>query len=396
MLDAGDLGFGVLVAASGVGLAIGSFLAAPALGKVGLRRNYVGSLVLMGVGWGLPRSRLDLGRRRVRHRRRGGQRVGRRLQPAARAAWRARPYRGRALATIMSSNYAVRRSCDGGSGHAHGLRSPPGCLDGAGVSTCRGAVALVMTRWLPVTQADEQEAAVEASSDAAAHGARERARCGAGAGDRPALRSAPASRHRGASTPGSSASQRCSRRSRSGGPAEARRTSYRRRRVESRIVARRSGRSRSSSPGCAPATAARSPARSRSSRTATRSPTRSCASSIRAPGARTRSASPGRPASASRASIGALVAHVRARGRTVGVVSVDPSSPFTHGALLGDRIRLADHFLDPGRLHPLDGHARAPRRARRGDAPGAARPRRRRARTSSSSRRSARGRARSR
>jgi LAO/AO transport system kinase len=32
----------------------------------------------------------------------------------------------------------------------------------------------------------------------------------------------------------------------------------------------------------------------------------------------------------------------------VGVVSVDPSSPFTHGALLGDRIRLIDHFLDPG------------------------------------------------
>ncbi|HSN85736.1 MAG TPA: methylmalonyl Co-A mutase-associated GTPase MeaB, partial [Thermoanaerobaculia bacterium] len=34
--------------------------------------------------------------------------------------------------------------------------------------------------------------------------------------------------------------------------------------------------------------------------------------------------------------------------RTVGVVSVDPSSPFTQGALLGDRIRLVDHFLDPG------------------------------------------------
>ena len=32
----------------------------------------------------------------------------------------------------------------------------------------------------------------------------------------------------------------------------------------------------------------------------------------------------------------------------MGVVSVDPSSPFSHGALLGDRIRLSDHFLDPG------------------------------------------------
>jgi LAO/AO transport system kinase len=44
--------------------------------------------------------------------------------------------------------------------------------------------------------------------------------------------------------------------------------------------------------------------------------------------------------------IAALVRHVRAEERTVGVISVDPSSPFTQGALLGDRIRLADHFLD--------------------------------------------------
>jgi LAO/AO transport system kinase len=46
--------------------------------------------------------------------------------------------------------------------------------------------------------------------------------------------------------------------------------------------------------------------------------------------------------------VSALVAHVRLREKTVGVISVDPSSPFTHGALLGDRIRLAEHFLDPG------------------------------------------------
>jgi LAO/AO transport system kinase len=46
--------------------------------------------------------------------------------------------------------------------------------------------------------------------------------------------------------------------------------------------------------------------------------------------------------------IGALVRLVREHERTVGVVSVDPSSPFSRGALLGDRIRLADHFLDPG------------------------------------------------
>jgi LAO/AO transport system kinase len=45
--------------------------------------------------------------------------------------------------------------------------------------------------------------------------------------------------------------------------------------------------------------------------------------------------------------ISALVRHVRERGPSVGVISVDPSSPFSHGALLGDRIRLSDHFLDP-------------------------------------------------
>ena len=46
--------------------------------------------------------------------------------------------------------------------------------------------------------------------------------------------------------------------------------------------------------------------------------------------------------------IGALVSHLRSLDRTVGVVSVDPSSPFSRGALLGDRIRLTEHFLDPG------------------------------------------------
>jgi LAO/AO transport system kinase len=46
--------------------------------------------------------------------------------------------------------------------------------------------------------------------------------------------------------------------------------------------------------------------------------------------------------------IGALTKARRQAGRTVGVLSIDPSSPFTHGALLGDRIRLSEHFLDPG------------------------------------------------
>src|SRR5258708_19077709 len=46
--------------------------------------------------------------------------------------------------------------------------------------------------------------------------------------------------------------------------------------------------------------------------------------------------------------IGALTAARRAAGREVAVLSIDPSSPFTGGAVLGDRIRLSDHFLDGG------------------------------------------------
>ena len=43
-----------------------------------------------------------------------------------------------------------------------------------------------------------------------------------------------------------------------------------------------------------------------------------------------------------------MTARLRARGWTVGVLVVDPSSPFTGGAILGDRVRMRDHFLDPG------------------------------------------------
>jgi LAO/AO transport system kinase len=46
--------------------------------------------------------------------------------------------------------------------------------------------------------------------------------------------------------------------------------------------------------------------------------------------------------------IGALTAEMRKTDRQVAVLSIDPSSPFTRGALLGDRIRLSDHFLDQG------------------------------------------------
>ena len=46
--------------------------------------------------------------------------------------------------------------------------------------------------------------------------------------------------------------------------------------------------------------------------------------------------------------IARLIKLYREEDRRVGVVSVDPSSPFSKGAILGDRIRLSDHFLDPG------------------------------------------------
>ena len=47
-------------------------------------------------------------------------------------------------------------------------------------------------------------------------------------------------------------------------------------------------------------------------------------------------------------STSALVTALRRRGRRVGVLAVDPSSPFTGGALLGDRVRMAEHATDPG------------------------------------------------
>jgi LAO/AO transport system kinase len=43
-----------------------------------------------------------------------------------------------------------------------------------------------------------------------------------------------------------------------------------------------------------------------------------------------------------------LIRQVRSQGNTIGVVAVDPSSPFTGGAILGDRIRMQDHVGDPG------------------------------------------------
>jgi LAO/AO transport system kinase len=56
----------------------------------------------------------------------------------------------------------------------------------------------------------------------------------------------------------------------------------------------------------------------------------------------------GAPGAGKSTLIGALTKLRREQDREIAVLSIDPSSPFTQGALLGDRIRLTDHFLDPG------------------------------------------------
>jgi len=46
--------------------------------------------------------------------------------------------------------------------------------------------------------------------------------------------------------------------------------------------------------------------------------------------------------------INLMIARLRAEGRTVAVLAIDPSSPFSGGAVLGDRVRMTDHYRDPG------------------------------------------------
>ena len=56
----------------------------------------------------------------------------------------------------------------------------------------------------------------------------------------------------------------------------------------------------------------------------------------------------GNPGAGKSTLVDRLITHIRGLGKTVGVVAVDPTSPFTGGAILGDRIRMQDHALDPG------------------------------------------------
>jgi LAO/AO transport system kinase len=56
----------------------------------------------------------------------------------------------------------------------------------------------------------------------------------------------------------------------------------------------------------------------------------------------------GNPGAGKSTVVDALISHYRAAGENVGVVAVDPTSPFSGGAILGDRIRMQRHALDPG------------------------------------------------
>ena len=167
-LDTGDLGYGLIVAASGVGLALGSFLVAPALGKVGLRRNYVGALVLMGVGWGAAALSPTIWLA-VLFVVGGAAGNGAAVVCNRLLVQRGAPdqYRGRALATIMSSNYAVLGLTMAAAGVLTEMYGPRSVwLAGGIVFLVAALVALVMTSWLPIAAAAEHDA-MEASAESA-------------------------------------------------------------------------------------------------------------------------------------------------------------------------------------------------------------------------------------
>ena len=179
-LGAGNVGFGVIVGASGVGLALGSFLAAPSIGKVGLRRHYVGSIALWGLGWGA--AALSTSIYTVvpfvvaAHVGNGAAIVANQLFVQRGAPDR---YRGRALATILSTYYAVLGLAMAGAGvltDAFGARAV--WLGASVVYLLAATVALGMTRWLAAARDEHvlegyaQAAAVALSGNGSSEAAR--------------------------------------------------------------------------------------------------------------------------------------------------------------------------------------------------------------------------------
>ncbi|MFC3039636.1 methylmalonyl Co-A mutase-associated GTPase MeaB [Virgibacillus xinjiangensis] len=56
----------------------------------------------------------------------------------------------------------------------------------------------------------------------------------------------------------------------------------------------------------------------------------------------------GSPGAGKSSLVNRLITHIREEGKTVAVIAVDPTSPFSGGALLGDRVRMNEHFTDDG------------------------------------------------
>src|SRR5699024_1983690 len=56
----------------------------------------------------------------------------------------------------------------------------------------------------------------------------------------------------------------------------------------------------------------------------------------------------GSPGAGKSSLVNQLITHMRSKGQTVAVIAVDPTSPFSGGALLGDRVRMDEHFTDEG------------------------------------------------
>jgi MFS family permease len=169
-LESGNVGFGILVAASGVGLAIGSYLAAPSLGALGLRRHYTFAIALMALGWGgaalSPTIYIVVPLVVVGAAGNGAAIITNQLLVQRGAPDR---YRGRALATIMSTNYAILGLAMAAAGVLTDAFGPRWVWGAAGVVYLVAAlVTVVVTRWLPVAQAQESEV-LDAYSEAAAN-----------------------------------------------------------------------------------------------------------------------------------------------------------------------------------------------------------------------------------
>ncbi len=167
-LGAGNIGFGIMVAASGLGLVVGSYFTAPVLGKTGLRRLYVYGLMVMALGSATAALSTSIW-------------VAVPLVVVAAVGnaaaiicnqllvQRGAPdlARGRAYATIFSSNYAVfgiGMAAGGVLTNAFGARWV--WFGAAMVYAAAAVIAFALTRWLPVRAEDESEA-FEAITEAA-------------------------------------------------------------------------------------------------------------------------------------------------------------------------------------------------------------------------------------